>query len=183
MLVQQKQKNPYKNHLFQETFLLNLHDSEGFLDKSKIALDPTLPKAESYEKSLHNSPTSSQWNAEQIEKARAVSFPIKGVMDTTRDKLKNVFWETPKEWSKSLASMLAKPVLLVPAWIWGKTTQLPAALTKLVTSGILVANAEFWQFLDQPAKLLVKAEEKLQAKIGAGGSSHGGLTPAHAGGH
>lgn len=181
MFTKQKQKKLI--HLFEEKYLINLHDSEGFMDKAKTAVDITMPKAETYEKSLHNSPTSSQWNAEQIEEAKAVSFPIKGVMDDTRSKLKDVFWETPKKWSKNIASMLSKPVFLLPAWVWGKTTQLPAAITKLVTSGVLVVNAEFWKLLDKPAKLLVKAENKLQNWIGAdgtGGAGHGGHAPAHA---
>lgn len=151
--------------------------SSGRLDKVVTALDITKPKAQTYAESLHDNATAGHWNNEQIEAAKAVSFPIKGLMDETRTKLKEVFWDTPKNWGKSLTAMLAKPVFLVPAWLWGKTTQIPTALTKLATSGILIANAELWKLLDAPARLMVKTNEKIQNALGAGGGGH---APAHA---
>lgn len=151
----------------------------GGMDSVIKALDITKPKAQTYAESLHDNASSSPWNSEKIENAKAVSFPIKGVMDEVRTKAKEVFWDTPKGWGKSLASMLAKPVFMVPAWLWSKTTQLPAAVTKLVTSGVLIANAELWQALDYPARLMVKTNEKIQHALGAGGGGGQALAPAH----
>lgn len=148
----------------------------GGMDSVVKALDITKPKAQTYAESLHDNASAGPWNSEKIEAAKSISFPIKGIMDEVRTKAKEVFWDTPKGWTKSLAGMLAKPVFMVPAWLWSKTTQLPAALTKLVTSGILVANAELWQALDYPARLMVRTNEKIQHALGTGGGGH---APAH----
>lgn len=148
----------------------------GALKKVTTALDITKPKADTYKESLHDNNTSGAWNSEKIETAQKVSVKVKDIADDIRSKLKNVFWEMPKDASKKLTSMLSKATLTFPAWLWTKTTQLPANLSKLVTSGVLVINAEIWEALDAPARLMVRMNNRVQSIIGGNG---GHAAPAH----
>lgn len=145
----------------------------GALKKVTTALDITKPKADTYKESLHDNATSGAWNSEKIETAQKVSVKVKDIVDDVRNKLKKVFWEMPKDAGKNLTSMLSKATLTFPAWLWTKTTQWPANLAKLITSGILVINAEIWEKLDGPARVMVRINNRIQNVIGGiGGHGH-----------
>lgn len=148
--------------MFKEKFLIG----HSFLDKVKAAVDPRLSTAESYEKSLHSNETSGAWNSEKIEHARAMSVPIASIANATRDNLRKVFVEAPKEIGKGLASLLSRTVFTVPAWIFTKAIQIPQNLTKLVTSGLLVANAELWDKIGAIPRAMISTNDKIHAKLG-----------------
>lgn len=135
--------------------------SDSFLQKAVDAVNPTLTKAESYEKALHSNDTSSPWNTKKIEIAKESSVEIKNLVNETRDDAKRVFWKLPFEWSKALTRMLARPAMVIPAWLWQKTTQIPGNLAKLLTSGGLVATAETVQALDAPSRGMIKTWNRL----------------------
>ena len=147
---------------------------DGLMGKLISTVDLTKDKAEVYEGLLHNNASTSPWNSEKIEIARKASVKIKDVMNDTRAALKEALWTLPGKIGKNILKALSKPVFSFPPWLWTKTTQIPANLSKLVTSGMTVVNAEFWQALDAPARLMIKTNEKVQAVIdGLGGGGHG----------
>jgi hypothetical protein len=154
--------------------------SEGIVGKLVDTVDLTQDKADVFAKLLHANESSGPWNTEMINIARKASVKIKEVMNETRDALKEALWTLPGQIGKKLLKGLSKPVFTIPAWLWTKTTQIPTNLSKLVFSGILVANAELWKALDAPARLMIKTHEKVQGVIdGLGGGGHGHAAAAH----
>lgn len=159
------------------------HESGGLggaMSKVVDAINPMKDKADVYAHLLHANETSGPWNSKRIEVARQGAVDIKAIGNETRGKLKEALWDLPGQIGKKLLQGLSKPIFTIPAWLWTKTTQIPANLTKLVTSGLLVANAELWEKLDAPARLMIKTNEKVQAAIeGLGGGGHGHAAAAH----
>lgn len=157
-------------------------ESGNAIDQVVSVINPTLNKADVYANVLHNNATSGPWNSKRIEEARKNSVDIKAVGNETRTQLKEALWNLPGQIGQKLLKGLSKPLFTIPAWLWTKTTQIPANLTKLITSGVLVANAELWETLDLPARLMLKTNEKIQNAIdGLGGGGHGHA--AHAAAH
>ena len=179
--------------MFREKYLIQMsgghggghgggHESGGIMEKLTGAINPLTDKADVYANLLHNNETTSPWNSEKIKKAREGSVDIKAVGNETRNQIKEALWDLPGQIGKKLLKGLSKPLFTFPAWLWTKTTQLPANVAKLVTSGIVVANAEIWQALDAPARWMVAADQKLQKKIdglGGGGHGHGHAAGGH----
>lgn len=178
--------------MFRERYLIQMsggghaaagHESGGLggaMGKALDAIDITKDKADVYEHLLHSNKTSGEWNTGKIEAARKGAVDIKAIGNETRGKLKEALWDLPGQIGKKLLQGLSKPIFTIPAWLWTKTTQIPANLTKLVTSGLLVANAELWEKLDAPARLMIKTNEKVQAAIeGLGGGGHGHAAAHH----
>lgn len=169
--------------MFRERYLIQMsghggggHSSGGGLVESIAStVDLTKDKPTIYENLLHNNASTSPWNSNKIEMARKAAVKIKEVVNETRDALKKALWDLPKEFGKTLLKGLSKPVFTIPAWLWTKTTQIPSNIAKLATSGLTVVNAEFWQALDAPARLMIRTNEKVQSvldNIGAGGHGH-----------
>lgn len=170
--------------MFRERYLIQMsgghgaheggHGGGGMMEKLTGAINPLKEKADVYANLLHNNETTSPWNSQKIEMARKGSVDIKAVGNETRKQIKEALWDLPGQMGKKLLKGLSKPLFTFPAWLWTKTTQVPANIAKLVTSGIVVANAEIWQALDAPARKMVQADKWLQDKIeGLGGGGHG----------
>jgi hypothetical protein len=154
--------------------------SGGLVENLVSTVDLTKDKPTIYENLLHNNASTSPWNSNKIEMARQAAVKIKDVMNDTRAALKEALWTLPGQIGKNILKALSKPVFSFPPWLWTKTTQIPSNLSKLVTSGLTVVNAEFWQALDAPARLMVRTNEKVQAVIdGLGGGGHGHAAAHH----
>ncbi|MBP9770869.1 hypothetical protein KBC97_01770 [Candidatus Gracilibacteria bacterium] len=177
--------------MFRERYLIQMsgghghgggHGDGGTMENIAGALNPLKEKADVYANLLHNNDKTSSWNSHKIEVARQGSVDIKAVSNGTRNRIKEALWDLPGQAGKKLLKALTEPILTFPAWLWTKTTQLPSNLFKLVTSGAVVINAEMWQALDAPARLMIKTNNKIQAAIdglGGGGHGHGHAAGGH----